>query len=130
MQCQKLIFFISFWLVFHPAWYCFLRNREWVFLLIGQNLLSGTKLFVDAAYTPLGLTTVGKPVSSNPPVFQVKKIKTPGNFSLFFLHHLWRFHFFFNDPMEFPHSIFSIHLEIPRPQRPCLDFLWNSPIIW
>ena len=44
---------------------------------------------------------------------------------------LWKFHFFFNWPLEFPRS--SIPLEIPCLLHPChlfgLDFFWNSPVL-
>ena len=70
-----------------------------------------------------------KSMLSTLPILQVQKLKSMEIFiilflfkqaSLFFLDHLWRFYFFFNDPKEFPHSIFSDQLEIPRPQPPCL----------
>ena len=54
------------------------------------------------------------------------KTNTHGNVTWFFLHHHWKFHCFISWPLEFPHSIFSILLEIPCPQ-PCL-FL-NIPLI-
>ena len=54
------------------------------------------------------------------------KTNTHGNITWFFLHHHWKFHFFISWPLEFPHFIFSILLEIPCPQ-PCL-FL-NIPLI-
>ena len=46
-QCKDgvyflFLFFIWFWLVFHPSWFCPLRTGEWVFF--GQNLLSVMKV--------------------------------------------------------------------------------------
>ena len=44
---------------------------------------------------------------------------------------LWKFHFFFNWPLEFLCS--SIPLETPCLPHPChqfdLDFFWNSPLL-
>ena len=42
------------------------------------------------------------------------KTKVHGN-STFFLDHTWRFHFFFNWPLEFPQDISSVPLEVPCP---------------
>ena len=42
IQCKKVVFFIWFWLVFHPSWYCPLRTGGRG-LLNRQNLLSMTK---------------------------------------------------------------------------------------
>ena len=44
------------------------------------------------------------------------KAKTPGNSTLFFLGHPRKFHFVFNWPLEIPHAISLIPLEIPYPQ--------------
>ena len=82
---------------------------------------------------------VWKSVSSTRPIFQVQK-RTPMEIFIIFFY-LNNPHYFFvitsgdsaslfNDPIEFLKSIFSVPLEIPRPEPHCLDFLWNSPIIW
>ena len=43
----------------------------------------------------------------------------------FFLDHPWKFHFFFNWPLEFSDALCSIPLEIPCPQPPPLPHcLW------
>ena len=43
IQCTKRnVFFVWFWLGFHPAWLCQLRTKG--DLLNGQNLLSVTKV--------------------------------------------------------------------------------------
>ena len=34
-----------------------------------------------------------------------QKTNTDGNSTLFFLDHCWKFHFFFNWPLEFPHAL-------------------------
>ena len=62
-------------------------------------------------------------------------VKSLGNSTLFFLDHPRKFHFVFNWPLEIPHAISLIPLEIPYPQPsppplfhpPCLGFFWNSP---
>ena len=83
---------------------------------------------------------VWKSVSSTPPIFQVQEPNPIERFYYFFFY-LNNPHYFFvitsgdsaslfNDPIEFLKSIFSVPLEIPRPEPHCLDFLWNSPIIW
>ena len=36
------------------------------------------------------------------------KTKTHGNSTGFFLEFSWKFHFFFNSPLEFPHILFNI----------------------
>ena len=42
----------------------------------------------------------------------------------------WKFHFIFSwSPLQIPHAISLIPLEIPYPQLPCLVFFWNSPTI-
>ena len=43
IQCKKVVFFIWFWLVFHPSWYWTLRAGDGG-LLHRQNLLSVTKV--------------------------------------------------------------------------------------
>ena len=52
--------------------------------------------------------------------------KTPGNSTLFFLLHHWKFHFIFNQPLEIPHAISLIPLEILYPQTPACLFFWTS----
>ena len=47
--------------------------------------------------------------------FQGKKPR-PIEITWFVLVHPWKFHFFFNWPLEFPHVLSSIPLEIPCPQ--------------
>ena len=54
----------------------------------------------------------------HPLEFPKRKSKTDGNSTLFFLNHLWKFHFFFYWPMEF-----LIPLEIPCPHPPRFFFL-------
>ena len=49
------------------------------------------------------------------------KTKIPGNSTLFFLGHTWKFHFVFNEPLEIPHAISLITLEIAYPQ----PTVWN-----
>ena len=72
-----------------------------------------------------------KSMLSTLPILQVQNIKSMEIFIiLFYLNNRPYFFLiisgdstsFFNDPIEFPHSIFSDPLEIPRPQPPCLDF--------
>ena len=59
--------------------------------------------------TPLGNSLVG---------WNSKTKTHGGNSTWIFLDHPWKFYFFFNWPLEFPHALFSIHLEIPCPQPP------------
>ena len=61
-----------------------------------------------------------------PRKFQVQKPR-PLETIWFFLVHSWKFHFFLDWPLEFPHVLSWIPLEIPCPGRPCFDFFWNSP---
>ena len=49
------------------------------------------------------------------------KNETHGNSKWFFLEHPWKFYFFFNRPLEFPHAFSSIPLKIQCPQPLCLD---------
>ena len=52
-----------------------------------------------------------------------KKTKTHGNSTWIFLEHPWKFYFFFNWPLEFPHSLFSsILMEV------WIFFRGNSPV--
>ena len=48
--------------------------------------------------------------------------KTDGNSTWFFLDHCWKFHFFFNWPVEFQYALFLIHLEILYHQNPHQGF--------
>ena len=48
--------------------------------------------------------------------------KTDGNSTLFFLDHCWKFHFFFNLPMEFQHALFLIPLGNSMSSAPALLF--------
>ena len=66
----------------------------------------------------------------HPLEFLRPKTKTHGNFTLFFLDHIWKFHFFFYWLLELPYSIFLILHEIscPQPHSPPLFFFWNSPL--
>ena len=54
--------------------------------------------------------------------FQGQKLKpkTHRNSTWVFLEHPWKFQFFFNWPLEFPHVLSSTPLEIPCPQPPLL----------
>ena len=52
--------------------------------------------------------------------------KTHENSTWVFLEHPYKFHFFFNWPLEIPHALLSIPLEVPCLQPPYLDFFWNS----
>ena len=54
------------------------------------------------------------------------KTKTHENSTWVFLEHPYKFHFFFNWPLEIPHALLSIPLEVPCLQPPYLDFFWNS----
>ena len=81
---------------------------------------------------------VWKSVSSTRPIFQVQKRTPMEIFIIFFYLNNPHYFFvitsgdspFFNDPIEFPQSVFSVPLEIPCLYPPCLDFLCNNPIIW
>ena len=53
----------------------------------------------------------------------VKNTKIHGFSTRVFCEHFWKFHFFFNWPLEFQHILFSIPLEIPCPQFP-LSPVW------
>ena len=88
-------------------------------------------------------------LSLYPKKFQKKQAGTPGNIAKlcespwifhgekprpveitpFFLVHPWKFHFVFNLPLQFPHVLSSISLEIPCPQPLLLFvfFFWKSP---
>ena len=46
------------------------------------------------------------------------KSKTPGNSTLFFLGHPWKFCFLFNQPLEIPHAISLISLSLHSVQPP------------
>ena len=60
--------------------------------------------------------------------FQDQK-QTPGNSTLFFLGHAWKFHFIFNYPLEVPYAVYLLLLVIPQPQPPPSPFFfWNSSI--
>ena len=50
------------------------------------------------------------------------KIKTHENSNWFFLDCHWKVYFFFNWPLEFPHAISTIPLDILCPQLVCLHF--------
>ena len=74
-----------------------------VFLPIGQNLLSGTKVFCWCSLnTPCkfhGLKYNWEIYVLNPTYFSSSKTKTHGNVSLFFLDHLWRFYFLLGEAL-------------------------------
>ena len=57
------------------------------------------------------------------------KFKTHGNFAWVFLEHPWKFHCFFNWPLEFPQFFFNTPGNSMSSTPPtCLDFFWNSPM--
>ena len=61
-------------------------------------------------------------IMSDPLEIPRPKLKTPGNFTLFFLGHPWKFHFVFNWSLGIPHAISLIPLEIPYHQPPLFGF--------
>ena len=54
------------------------------------------------------------------------KTRTYGNSAWLFLDYPWKFQHYFT---EFPHSIFSIPLEIPYSQPSLFVFFWNNPLL-
>ena len=56
------------------------------------------------------------------------KTKNPGNSTLFCLGHTLKFLFVFNEPLEIPHAISLIPLEIAYLQPHLVDFFCNSPV--
>ena len=59
-----------------------------------------------------------------PPVNSKVKHETSRNSTWVFLEYSWKLHFFCNWPLELPHALSSIPLEIPCPS---LNFYWDIP---
>ena len=57
-------------------------------------------------------------------------LEIPRSKSRVFLEHHWKFHFFFNWPLEFPVFVFSIILEILCPQLLPLVWIFSGIAQW
>ena len=97
------------------------RNREWGG---GYTFWKKTLEFLDLSlyfwkfWTKQSFTFEDSvKIVLHPLEIQRLKTKTHGNSAWFFLNHSWKFHFFSNLPLEFPHDLSSLPLEIPCPQH-------------
>ena len=89
------------------------KPREW----LGLSLYTW-KFWRKQSFTPRYF----RKLCYTPQKFQSNK------FNIIFFNHTWKFHFFLNWPLDFPHAFSSILLETPFRQPSCLDFFLEQPI--